>query len=254
MHRPTTPQDDYHNSFDSAWDSVSAGPPGALPGSASPFHGVGGYGSNVFGGGGGEFDGVGSNPFANTGSADFGLAGFNSGASPFEASTPSSLDGGGSTSFDGSGIGSSTWTPTSPSADSDSSGPVSAVGDAGAGVASDPTASASQAADFPLPESIQVRLLVTGKAGTIVDASAAPTYTVEVAGGGGVEKVNREELAVVAPLKKDRLIILKGEHRGSTGTLIGIDGTDGIVKMTANSDIKILDLECCAKLAEGMLG
>ena len=39
---------------------------------------------------------------------------------------------------------------------------------------------------------------------------------------------------------------------GSTGTLIGIDGLDGIVKMAANSDIKILDLELCAKLGDGL--
>ena len=46
--------------------------------------------------------------------------------------------------------------------------------------------------------------------------------------------------------------ILKGDLAGSTGTLIGIDGSDGIVKMAANSDIKILDLERCAKLGGGL--
>ena len=60
----------------------------------------------------------------------------------------------------------------------------------------------------------------------------------------------REEIEVVRPAKKDRLVIIKGELRGHTGTLIGIDGTDGIVKMTTNSDIKILDLKSCAKLAD----
>ena len=61
----------------------------------------------------------------------------------------------------------------------------------------------------------------------------------------------REELEIVRPSKKDKLIIIKGELMGNTGTLIGIDGTDGIVKMAANADIKILDLEICAKL-EGL--
>ena len=55
---------------------------------------------------------------------------------------------------------------------------------------------------------------------------------------------------MVPPAKKDKLIILKGELAGQSGTLIGIDGTDGIVKLAGNSDIKILDLESCAKLAD----
>ena len=37
---------------------------------------------------------------------------------------------------------------------------------------------------------------------------------------------------------------------GQTGTLIGIDGTDGIVKMASNSDIKILDLEQLGKMGD----
>ena len=101
----------------------------------------------------------------------------------------------------------------------------------------------------PLPESIQVRLIASGKVGTITDSKSAPSYAVDV-GGGVVEHVTRDEFSIVAPLKKDKLLIIKGDHRGATGSLIGIDGTDGIVKMTSNSDIKILDLECCAKIAD----
>lgn len=55
-------------------------------------------------------------------------------------------------------------------------------------------------------------------------------------------------LEVVRPSKRERLLIITGEWRGATGTLIGIDGADGIVKMSENSDIKILALEECAKL------
>ena len=51
--------------------------------------------------------------------------------------------------------------------------------------------------------------------------------------------------------KRDEVHILSGEHRGLTGKLIGIDGTDGIVKLNDQAaEIKILDLESCAKLAE----
>ena len=44
--------------------------------------------------------------------------------------------------------------------------------------------------------------------------------------------------------------LIDGEWRGSKGTLIGIDGADGIVKMAENSDIKILYLDACAKLVD----
>ena len=59
-------------------------------------------------------------------------------------------------------------------------------------------------------------------------------------------------MAPKKPGKKERLVIISGEHKGSMGILIGIDGLDGIVKMAANSDIKILDLERCAKLGDGL--
>ena len=42
------------------------------------------------------------------------------------------------------------------------------------------------------------------------------------------------------------MLIVRGEHKGTRGVLIGIDGQDGIVKMQ-NSDIKILDLDLVAK-------
>ena len=46
------------------------------------------------------------------------------------------------------------------------------------------------------------------------------------------------------------MIIVKGPERNNVGTLIGIDGTDGIIKLHSNSDIKILELTLCAKLAD----
>ena len=75
-------------------------------------------------------------------------------------------------------------------------------------------------------------------------------YDVELLEAKETVRAQREDLVVVRPAKKDKLIILRGDLAGATGSLIGIDGGDGIVKMTTNSDIKILDLECCAKLAD----
>ena len=96
--------------------------------------------------------------------------------------------------------------------------------------------------------------LVDGRKGTITEVRSGPTYMVTLSDGGGTVSASRDELDVVRPAKKDKLIILKGDLAGSTGTLIGIDGADGIVKMVSNSDIKILDLDFCARLADGLLG
>lgn len=41
-----------------------------------------------------------------------------------------------------------------------------------------------------------------------------------------------------------------GAHRGTTGKLIGVDGTDGIVKLEDTLDVKILDMGILAKLAQ----
>ncbi|GFP94587.1 putative transcription elongation factor spt5 homolog 1, partial [Phtheirospermum japonicum] len=51
------------------------------------------------------------------------------------------------------------------------------------------------------------------------------------------------EIEVVAPRKADKIKIMGGAHRGSTGKLIGIDGTDGIVKVDDTLDVKILDIK-----------
>jgi transcription elongation factor SPT5 len=118
------------------------------------------------------------------------------------------------------------------------------------GLASNPShGGASGNDELTLPDNIRVTLLADGRQGTIAEVDGA-SYGIEVEPGEPLIKVRREEIEVVRPAKKDRLVIIKGELRGHTGTLIGIDGTDGIVKMTTNSDIKILDLKSCAKLAD----
>ena len=54
------------------------------------------------------------------------------------------------------------------------------------------------------------------------------------------------ELRPVVPAKGDEIIVLSGETIGSLGTLIGLDGGDGIVR-TAQQDIAILDMNVLAK-------
>ncbi|XP_072952889.1 putative transcription elongation factor SPT5 homolog 1 [Typha angustifolia] len=57
------------------------------------------------------------------------------------------------------------------------------------------------------------------------------------------------ELEVVRPKKSDKIKIMNGSLRGATGKLIGIDGSDGIVKLDDTYDVKILDMVILAKLA-----
>ena len=52
------------------------------------------------------------------------------------------------------------------------------------------------------------------------------------------------------PRKSDKIKILGGAHRGVTGKLIGVDGTDGIVKLEDTLDVKISDMVILAKLAQ----
>ena len=49
------------------------------------------------------------------------------------------------------------------------------------------------------------------------------------------------------PGKKDKLVIKSGELKGQVGQLIGIDGSNGIIKMP-DAGIKIVDLTTCAKV------
>uniref|UniRef100_A0A1J3DFG4 Transcription elongation factor SPT5 n=1 Tax=Noccaea caerulescens TaxID=107243 RepID=A0A1J3DFG4_NOCCA len=58
------------------------------------------------------------------------------------------------------------------------------------------------------------------------------------------------ELEIVPPRKNDRVKIVGGQFRGSIGKLIGIDGSDGIVKIEDNLDVKILDLAILAKFVQ----
>lgn len=48
------------------------------------------------------------------------------------------------------------------------------------------------------------------------------------------------EIDVVQPRKQDRIWVMGGVHRGLIGRLIGMDGTEGIVKLDHNLDVKII--------------
>lgn len=78
------------------------------------------------------------------------------------------------------------------------------------------------------------------------------TYRVGLgsSGGGEIVTVLHAEIDAVAPRKSDKIKIMGGAHRGATGKLIGVDGTDGIVKVDDTLDVKILDMVLLAKLVQ----
>lgn len=68
-------------------------------------------------------------------------------------------------------------------------------------------------------------------------------------GNGDTIIVHPTEIEIVVPKKSDKIKIMGGPQRGATGKLIGVDGTDGIVKVDDTLDVKILDMVLLAKLA-----
>lgn len=58
-----------------------------------------------------------------------------------------------------------------------------------------------------------------------------------------------DELEIIRPKKSDRVKIMNGSMRGVIGKLIGVDGSDGIVRVEGSLEVKIVDLVILGKLA-----
>ena len=71
-----------------------------------------------------------------------------------------------------------------------------------------------------------------------------------LSGNGEIITALPNEMDIVVPRKNDKIKIMAGLLRGATGKLIGVDGSDGIVKVDDTLDVKILDLILLAKLAQ----
>ncbi|KAG5544136.1 hypothetical protein RHGRI_016773 [Rhododendron griersonianum] len=69
-------------------------------------------------------------------------------------------------------------------------------------------------------------------------------------GNGDTVVALSSEIDIVVPRKSDKVKIMGGAQRGSTGKLIGIDGSDGIVKEDATFEVKILEMNILAKVAQ----
>ena len=80
-------------------------------------------------------------------------------------------------------------------------------------------------------------LLDTGKTGVVIIANQRVT-------------VGADRLTPIQPNKKDRCVFIVGEYRGATGTLIGYDNDDAIVRLDSNADFKIASMAHVCKLRQ----
>lgn len=85
----------------------------------------------------------------------------------------------------------------------------------------------------------------------VIRGMSGPMCSIYLLDEDRIVNVQSEHLEPVMPAKTDRVKVITGEDRESTGVLINIDGEDGIVKMDlGQADIKILSLNSLAKLHE----
>ncbi|TSN39346.1 Transcription elongation factor SPT5 [Bagarius yarrelli] len=63
-----------------------------------------------------------------------------------------------------------------------------------------------------------------------------------------VVSISSEHLEPVTPTKNNKVKVILGEDRESTGVLLSIDGEDGIVRMELDEQLKILNLRFLGKL------
>lgn len=58
----------------------------------------------------------------------------------------------------------------------------------------------------------------------------------------------QKEVRLVFPRKNKRLQIVGGRYRGSTAKVMGLDRSNGIVRLDDSLDVKIMNLAISAKL------
>eukprot|EP01132_Coremiostelium_polycephalum_P000515 gene515-650_t len=64
-----------------------------------------------------------------------------------------------------------------------------------------------------------------------------------------VNNVHQDHLDLVLPVKKDRVVVVRGHYTGNVGTLFVITGLVGIVKVDKNLDYKVFKMTQLGKLA-----
>ncbi|KAL1219260.1 putative transcription elongation factor SPT5 [Cardamine amara subsp. amara] len=89
------------------------------------------------------------------------------------------------------------------------------------------------------------------KEGVIRDVLSDGSCVVAVGdrGEGDTVMATQREVRLVFPRKNDHVKIVGGKYRGSRATFIGLDGSDGLVRLDDSLEIKIMKPAMLAKLA-----
>ncbi|CAM0943830.1 unnamed protein product [Alopecurus aequalis] len=87
--------------------------------------------------------------------------------------------------------------------------------------------------------------------GVVKEVLSDGSYRVALGPSGSGDEVTAlpDELEIIRPKKSDRLKIMNGSMRGVIGKLIGVDGSDGIVRVEGSLEVKIVDMVILGKLA-----
>ena len=107
---------------------------------------------------------------------------------------------------------------------------------------------APPALTFPLRAGVLVKLPGQAQELAVVDPGAGGSGLVSLQptdGSGAPQSVPRAQALLVAPGKNDAVVVLyseEPEHIGCNGSMIGVDGTDAIVKLDGGEDIVIVEL------------
>lgn len=91
-----------------------------------------------------------------------------------------------------------------------------------------------------------------GVSGRVIEVTPGGVVTL-AANGSSIPNVPAMELKPVTPAKNDTLMIIAGESKGQVGTLLGVDGTDGIVKMGSH-DINIIEMSSLCRYVDPNAG
>lgn len=97
---------------------------------------------------------------------------------------------------------------------------------------------------------VEVEVIAGEHQGSIGAITAVNGASCSIDADGRILTVAFSDVKPAIPEKQDTVIILSGDEAGMTGSLIGTDASDGIVKVDGGSEIKIFAIASLAKIAQ----
>jgi transcription elongation factor SPT5 len=89
---------------------------------------------------------------------------------------------------------------------------------------------------------------VAGAKGVVLEVLSDDLVVVFLSALSDMVTLPPDHLKPAQPKVKEKIKILKGEYKGKTGVLLGLQSSKGIVRLTDNpKDVKMLDLAWMAR-------